>query len=104
MAEFDEFEDFIGKIIELNDEDGETFQFELIDVIDFEGRKYGLLLPADDEDDTLIDNEEEKEVVLMRISKIMGETVYELIDSDEEFKKVEDYINSFYEDEDEDDE
>ena len=94
-----DFEDFEEQIIELVDEDGETLQFELIDIIEFEGREYGLLLPVDDEDETLIDNEEEKEVILMRLNKIMDEYVFEAIDSDEEFQKVGEYINSFDEEE-----
>ena len=94
-----DFEDFEEQIIELIDEDGETLQFELIDIIEFEGREYGLLLPIDDEDETLIENEDEKEVILMRLNKIMDEYVFEAIDSDEEFQKVGEYINSFDEEE-----
>ena len=93
------FEDFEEQIIELIDEDGETNQFELIDIVEFEGKEYGLLLPYNDEDETLIDNEEEREVVLMRLNKIMNEYVFETIDSDEEFEKVAEYINSFDSDE-----
>ena len=94
-----EFEDFEEQIIELIDEDGETNQFELIDIVEFEGKEYGLLLPYNDEDETLIDNEDEREVVLMRLNKIMDEYVFETIDSEEEFSKVAEYINSFDTDE-----
>ena len=90
-----DFEDFEEQIIELIDEDGEPCHFELIDIIEFEGKEYGLLLPIDDEDETLVDNDEEKEVVLMKLNKIMDEYVFETIDSDEEFEKVAEYINSF---------
>lgn len=92
MTDFDDFEQ---QIIELVDEDGELCQFELIDIVEFEGQDYGLLLPVNDEDETLIENEEEREVILMRINKIMNEHVFETIDSDEEFNKVAEYINSF---------
>lgn len=94
-----DFEDFEQQIIELIDEDGEPNQFELIDIVEFEGKEYGLLLPVNDEDETLIDNDEEKEVILMRLNKIMDEYVFETIDSDEEFEKVAEYINSFDDDE-----
>ena len=90
-----DFEDFEQQIIELIDEDGEPCQFELIDIIEFEGKEYGLLRPYEDENEVLIDNEEEREVVLMRLTKIMNEYVFESIDSDEEFDKVAEYINSF---------
>ena len=89
-----DFEDFEQEIIELIDEDGEACQFQLIDIIEFEGKEYGLLLPVDDEDETLIDNDEEKEVILMRLNKLMNEYIFETIDSDEEFQKVSDYYNS----------
>ena len=98
-----DFEDFEQQIIELIDEDGEPIQFELIDIIEFEGKEYGLLLPVDDEDETLIDNDEEKEVVLMKLNKIMNEYVFETIDSDEEFEKVANYVETM-QDEDEDEE
>ena len=90
-----DFEDFEQQIIELIDEDGEPNQFELIDIVEFEGKEYGLLLPVNDEDETLIDNDEEKEVVLMRLNKIMDEYVFETIDDEDEFQKVAEYINSF---------
>ena len=90
-----DFEDFEQEIIELIDEDGEACQFQLIDIVEFEDKEYGLLIPVDDEDETLVDNEEEREVILMRLNKIMNEYVFERIDSDEEFQKVADYINSF---------
>lgn len=98
MTDFEEFEQ---QIIELIDEDGETNQFELIDIVEFEGKEYGLLLPVNDEDETLIDNEDEREVVLMRLNKIMSEYVFETIDSEEEFQRVAEYINSFDEEDDE---
>ena len=94
-----DFEDFEQQIIELIDEDGETNQFELIDIVEYEGKEYGLLLPVDDEDETLSETDDEKEVVLMRLNKIMNEYVFETIDSDEEFEKVAEYINSFDPDE-----
>lgn len=90
-----DFEDFEQEIIELIDEDGEACQLQLIDIVEFEDKEYGLLIPVDDEDETLVDNEEEREVILMRLNKIMNEYVFERIDSDEEFQKVADYINSF---------
>lgn len=92
-----DFEDFDQQIIELIDEDGIAYQFELIDIVEFEGKEYGLLIPYNDEDNVLIDNDEEKEVILMKLNKIMNEYVFEAIDSDEEFEKVSEYINNFSE-------
>ena len=36
-------------IITLTDENGEDVEFELIDSVDYEGKEYLILLPADDE-------------------------------------------------------
>ena len=51
------------------------------------------MLPKEENDDP----EEEKEVVLMRLTKEGEEYVFEMIEDDEEFNKVVDYIDSLEE-------
>ena len=70
--------------------------FELIDIIEMDGQEYGLLLPKDDEE-----SEEDKEVVLMRLTKEGEEYVFEMIEDDEEFNKVVDYIDTLEDSEEE---
>lgn len=77
-------------IIEITDEDGEVIKCELYDIIEFEGRQYALLLEADNED-------EEPEVVLMRYTEEGEDVFFETIDDDEEFDKVQEYIESMEE-------
>lgn len=77
------------QLIETIDEEGNIINFELIDIVEFEGKEYGLLLPKENDD-----SEEEKEVVLMRLTKEGEEYVFEMIEDDEEFNKVADYIDS----------
>jgi len=96
MADFED-DDFEQQIIEVIDEDGVAYQLELIDIIEFEGKEYGLLLPVDDEDEVLKETEEEREVILMRLNKLMNEYLFETIEDEEEFQKVSEYINSFNE-------
>ena len=86
--EHDEIEE---QLIETIDEDGNIINFELIDIIEMDGKEYGLLLPKEDEND---DSDEEKEVVLMRLTKEGEEYVFEMIEDDNEFNKVVDYIDS----------
>ena len=81
------------QLIETIDEDGNVINFELIDIIEFEEKEYGLLYPKDENDDS----NEEKEVVLMRLTKEGEEYIFEMIDDDEEFNKVVDYIDSLEE-------
>lgn len=82
------------QLIETVDEDGNLVNFELFDIVEFEEKEYALLLPADSNDDM-------DEVVLMKLSKDGEEYVFEVIEDDEEFNKVAEYIENL-EDEDED--
>ncbi|MBQ3819089.1 DUF1292 domain-containing protein [bacterium] len=86
----DEIQD---RLIETLDEDGNLVKFELFDVVEVDDKEYALLLPVDDEDD--------EEVVLMRITKDGEEYLFETIDDDAEFEKVAAYVESMDDEEDE---
>lgn len=90
MTNHEEMEE---QLIETIDEEGNVINFELIDIIEMEGKEYGLLLPKENDD-----SEEEKEVVLMRLTKEGEEYVFEMIEDDDEFNKVVDYIDSIEDD------
>ena len=75
------------QIIETIDENGEVVNFELFDIVEFEGKEYALLLPSDSKDDN-------DEVVLMRLIKEGEDYLFEAIESDEEFNKVSEYIEN----------
>lgn len=86
--EHDEMEE---QLIETIDEDGNIINFELIDIIETEdGKEYGLLLPKDENDDST----EDKEVVLMRLTKEGEEYIFEMIEDDDEFNRVVEYIDA----------
>lgn len=76
------------QIIETVTEDGEVVQFRLFDIIEFEEKEYALLLPVEDNDD------EDSEIVLMRLTKEDDDYLFETIDDDEEFERVSEYIES----------
>lgn len=80
------------QLIETVDENGKVVNFELFDIIEFEEKEYALLLPAESNDDM-------DEVVLMKLSKDGEAYVFEVIEDDEEFNKVAEYIENLDEDE-----
>lgn len=83
------------QIIETIDENGNVIRFELFDIVEVDEQEYALLLPVDEEEDD--------EVVLMRLTKDGEEYLFETIDDDEEFDRVAEYVENM-EDEDEDEE
>lgn len=82
------------QLIETIDDEGNIINFELIDIVEVDGQEYGLLLPADEEQKN-DDSDEEKEVVLMRLTKEGEEYIFEMIEDDSEFNKVVEFIDSF---------
>ncbi len=85
-----DLEDLEEQMIETVDEEGNVINFQLIDIIEMEGKEYALLLPQENDDS----QEEEKEVVLMRLIKEGEEYTFEMIEDDDEFNKVVDYIDT----------
>lgn len=79
------------QIIETIDENGNLVKFELFDIIEFEEQEYALLLPVGTEEDN-------DEVVLMRLSKDGEEYLFEAIEDDEEFEKVSEYVENLDDD------
>lgn len=75
------------QLIETVDENGNVVNFELFDIVEYEEKEYALLLPAESDD-------ENDEVVLMRLSKDGEDYLFEAIEDDEEFNKVSEYIES----------
>ena len=87
-------------IIETVDEEGNPISFQLFDVIEYEGKEYALLLPVDDE----YEDSDEAEMVLMRLTTDGDEYSFETIDDEDEFAAVAEYIESFGDEEDSEDE
>jgi len=55
-----EMEEELDNIIVLNDEDGKEVKFEFLDLIEFDGEEYVVLLPTEDEED-------DGEVVILKV-------------------------------------
>lgn len=74
------------QIIETIDENGEKVSFELLDIVTVDDVEYALLLPTD------ADEEDDNEVLVMRLKKDGEEFSFETIEDDDEFEKVAQYI------------
>ena len=73
-------EEMTDGLIELTDENGETTQFEFLDIVEYEGQEYVLLMLLGEEEQ----DDEEGEVVIMRIETDpeSGEEIYVSVDDD----------------------
>ena len=74
------------RIIETIDENGNEVKFELFDIIVFEEQEYALLTNPEDEDD--------ENIVVMKLLKEGDGYSLETIEDDDEFEKVSEYIES----------
>ena len=83
------------RLIETIDENGNVITFELYDIVEVDEQEYALLLPTDDEEDA---DDEDAEIVLMRLSKNGEDYLFETIEDDEEFNRVAAYVESLDED------
>lgn len=84
-------EELEDNIVTLKDEDGNDVNFEFLDLIEYEGEEYIVLLPAEE-----VENEEADEVVILKTEK----TEESEEDSDEEtYVSVEDedVLNAVFE-------
>lgn len=77
-----------NKIITMLDEDGEKIDFELIEIIELDEKKYALLAPIGEEDDAFV----------YKIEVIDGKEQYIAVEDEEEFERVlEEYDSTFEE-------
>ena len=73
----------LDNIIVLNDEEGNEAEFEFLDLIEYEGEEYVVLLPVEEADDA-------GEVVILRLedTESENEESYVSVDDDEILNKV----------------
>lgn len=74
------------RIIETVDENGNEVKFELFDIVVFEEQEYALLTNPEDDND--------ENIVVMKLLKDGDSYTMETIEDDEEFEKVSEYIES----------
>jgi uncharacterized protein YrzB (UPF0473 family) len=85
-------EEYEVEIITLEDDQGNEQDFEFLDVVEYEGDEYIILLPTEDED------EDQNEVMILRIDSIDDENEnYVGIDDEDVLQKVFDIFKKRYE-------
>ncbi len=97
MNDFDEMDETLDEeeemdnIITLNDEDGNEADFEFIDLIEYEGNSYVVLLPVE---------EDSSEVVILQLEEVSeDEESYISVDDEEVLTAVFEIFKEKYKDE-----
>lgn len=99
-----EMNEYTPDLFTLEDEDGNEQEFELLDVMEYEGELYYALTPyyGDQKEEML---EDDGEVVILKEETIDGESMLVSIEEDDEYEKIGglflERLNEIYEDEDE---
>lgn len=75
------------QMIETFDENGNKVCFELVDIVTVDDVEYALLLPETEDEEY-----KEDEILVMRLKKDGDEYTFEVIEDDDEFNKVSQYI------------
>ena len=70
----------LDNILTLNDEEGNEVEFEFLDLIEYEGEEYVILLPVEDEED----EEEPGEVVILKVEDTDNEDEESYVSVDDE--------------------
>ena len=94
-------EEYGANFITVTDEEGNEFELEHLDTIEFNGTTYMAFLPAVSEDEE--DNDEEElGLILMKVIQENGEEILSTLDSEEETDAVyTEFMKTLFEDEDE---
>ena len=79
-------------IITLEGEDGHSYSCQILDIFEFDNQEYALLLKmGDNKEAPKVDAPEEDEevsLVIMRLIQRDDQSIFQTIESDEEFEKV----------------
>ena len=93
--DMEELDEELDNIIVLNDEDGEEVQFEFLDLIEYDGEEYVVLLPMEESE------EEAGEVVILKVEDTESdeEESYVSVDDEEVLNKVFEMFKDKFKDE-----
>lgn len=102
-----EMNEYTPDLYTLEDEDGNEQEFELLDVMEYEGEKYYALTPyyGNDHDSLL---EDDGEVIILKEEMVGDEPMLVSIEEDEEYERIGgiflDRLNEIYDEDDEEEE
>ena len=91
-------EDFGSDYVTIIDDDGQEFELEVLDTMDYNGQTFMAFLPAD-----MDENDPDYGIIILRVVlDEKGEELYESIDDDDELNDVyEHFMAILFDDEDE---
>ncbi|MCQ2974245.1 MAG: DUF1292 domain-containing protein [Bacteroidales bacterium] len=82
------------QVISLEDENGKNHDFEIIDMIEEDGKEYYALLPYYENPDEIDENSDnEVEVLIMRLTKEGEDDILESIEDEAEYNKIADIFD-----------
>ena len=99
-------EEFGADFITITDEDGQEFELEHLETIEYNGQTYMAFFPAVDSDKAVedIDLDEEYGLIILKVVVENGEEQLSTLDSDEELEAVyQQFMEALFADEDEGD-
>ncbi|HEY9730704.1 MAG TPA: DUF1292 domain-containing protein [Drouetiella sp.] len=74
-------------MITLEGEDGHSYSCQILDIFEFENQEYALLLKMGDAKSDSVE-EEEGSLVIMRLIQREDQSIFQTIESDDEFERV----------------
>ena len=94
-------EEFGPDFITITDEDGNEFELEHVDTIEYKGQVYMAFFPADTGEDADQAEEEESGLIILKVVQADGEEQLSTLDSDAELEEVYDqFMEALFQDED----
>lgn len=91
-------EDFGPDFISLTDEDGNEFELEFVDSLEYNGQVYMAFFPAETDEEKSED--EEDGLIILKSVEIDGEEQLSTLESEEELEAVYDrFMEAFFQDE-----
>ena len=87
------------EVLVLEGEDGKEYECELLDRFEFEDGEYVLLLklPEELEGEEELDPDEDGQLIIMKVHTRGEQTVFQTIESEEEFDRVKAYVEEMVE-------
>lgn len=79
-------------MITLEGEDGHSYSCQILDIFEFDNQEYALLLKMGEPKGDGSDEEEEGSLVIMRLIQREDQSIFQTIESDEEFERVVAYV------------
>ena len=81
-------EEFGPDFVTITDEDGNEFELEHVDTIEYKGQIYMAFLPADTDDKEGSAEEDEEGLIILKVIEEDGEEQLSTLDSEEELEEV----------------